>query len=89
MLSRCLARRFFGSEKYAEAEPLPLARHAEQIDMKASTSLSRKRVIEALERLVKLYEDVAKPDEATKWRLELAAMKAAQKAATAEPAKSP
>jgi tetratricopeptide (TPR) repeat protein len=43
------------------------------------TPLARRYRVEALERLVQLYDEWAKPDEAAKWRKELEAVQAAAK----------
>jgi hypothetical protein len=56
-------------KKYAEAEPLLLEAYAglKQHD----TNESRTRTIEALERLVQLYDGWGKKDQATEWRQRL------------------
>jgi hypothetical protein len=62
-----------GQEKYADAEPLlrhgyeGMKEHETQIPMKA-----QRRLTEALERLVQLYEAWGKSDQAAHWRRRLA-----------------
>ena len=62
-----------GQQKHADAEPLlvkgfkGLKKHEAQIPMKPKA-----RLIEALERLVKLYEAWGKPEQAAEWRQRLA-----------------
>jgi serine/threonine protein kinase len=69
-----------GQEKYADAEPLLLAGYE---GMKQRERLippqGKVRLVEALERLVQLYEATDKKDDAEKWRKELADTRAAQK----------
>jgi serine/threonine protein kinase/tetratricopeptide (TPR) repeat protein len=74
-----LGAALLGQGKYAEAEPLLL--HAYPGMSKAEKDAGHKlpgssttdRVTEALERLVHLYDAWGKPDEAARWRKELAA----------------
>jgi eukaryotic-like serine/threonine-protein kinase len=66
-----------GQGKYAEAEPL-LVHGYEGMKQRAATipTNGKARLTEALERLVQLYDDWGKPDEAAKWRAERARYKA-------------
>jgi hypothetical protein len=65
---------------YAEAEPLPLAGYEGRKQREAQIPAQGKvPLTEALERLVQLDDAWGKPDEAAKWRQELAAQKAAAK----------
>jgi eukaryotic-like serine/threonine-protein kinase len=75
-----------GQKKYAEAEPLLLKGYEglRQHEERIPASFRRTRLTEALERLVQLYDEWAKPDEAAKWRKELEAAKAPPKP-TAQP----
>jgi tetratricopeptide (TPR) repeat protein len=61
-----------GQKKYAEAEPLLKAGY-EGMKARAKTipPQGKVRLIEAVERLVQLYDGWGKPDEAAKWRKEL------------------
>jgi serine/threonine protein kinase/tetratricopeptide (TPR) repeat protein len=65
-----------GQKKYAEAELLLLAGYE---GMKAHEqnlpATEKQRLTEALERLVQLYDEWGKPDQAAKWRKELEARK--------------
>jgi tetratricopeptide (TPR) repeat protein len=74
-LGACL----LGQKKYAEAEQLLLKGYAElrEHQERIPASFRRARLTEALKRLVRLYEETGKPDEAAKWRAELEAAKAA------------
>jgi tRNA A-37 threonylcarbamoyl transferase component Bud32 len=67
-----------GQKKYAEAEPLLVAGY-EGMKRREATILPQGRIslTEALERLVQLYEASNRPDEASRWRKELEARKAA------------
>ncbi len=68
-----------GEQQYAEAEPLLLAGYEgmkKQVDK--IPALGRMCPIEALERLVQIYEATNKPDEAAKWRKELEVRKEAE-----------
>jgi Flp pilus assembly protein TadD len=69
-LGACL----LGRKKYTEAEPLLLKGHAglRQYEEKIPINERRERMTEALQWLVQLYEETDKPDEAAKWRKELA-----------------
>jgi hypothetical protein len=60
-----------GQRPYAEAKPHLLA--AEKGLREARTTPPR-HYRQCMEQLVKLYEDWGKPDEATRWRTELAAL---------------
>jgi hypothetical protein len=81
-LGACL----LGQKKYAEAEPLLLKGYEglRQHEERIPASFRRTRLTEALGRLVQLYDEWAKPDEAAKWRKELEAAKAPPKP-TAQP----
>jgi non-specific serine/threonine protein kinase/serine/threonine-protein kinase len=72
-LGACL----LGQKKNAEAEPLLLKGYAglRQYEARIPASFRRLRLTEALERLVQLYVELGKPDEAAKWRKELEAAK--------------
>jgi hypothetical protein len=76
-LGACL----LGQQKYAEAEPLLLRgyRGLRQHEQRIPAAFRQARLTEAAERLVQLYEAWGKPDETTKWRKELEAIKAAGK----------
>jgi tetratricopeptide (TPR) repeat protein len=66
-----------GQGKYAEAEPLLIQGHAGMAEREHAIPVKSKvRLIESLERLVELYEAWGKPDEAARWRAELADRKA-------------
>ncbi len=70
-----------GQKKYADAEPLLLAGYEGMKQREKSIPPPRRfRIPEAIERLVQLYEAIDKKDDAAKWRKELGAIKAAQKA---------
>jgi serine/threonine protein kinase/DNA-binding SARP family transcriptional activator len=61
-----------GQKKYAEAEPLLLAGLEGMLNRDAKIPPPAKvRLTEALQRLVQLYEETNKPEEAAKWRAEL------------------
>jgi serine/threonine protein kinase/tetratricopeptide (TPR) repeat protein len=79
-LGACL----LGQKKYAEAEPLLLRGYQglRQHEERIPANFPEIRLTEALERLVQLYEEWDKPDEAAKWRKELEAAKAAAKKPT-------
>jgi tetratricopeptide (TPR) repeat protein len=74
-LGACL----LGQEKYAEAEPLLLGGYQglRQHEQRIPAAFRCTRLAKAAERLVQLYEAWGKPDETTKWRKELEAIKAA------------
>ena len=69
VLGGCL----LGQQNYAAAEPLLLTGY-EGLRQRESQTPNQRRLwlTEALERLVKLYDSWDKPDEAAKWRRELA-----------------
>jgi tetratricopeptide (TPR) repeat protein len=73
-------------KKYAEAEPLLLAGHEglkrQQTRIPAKSQV---RLLEAIERLVQLYEAVDKEDDAARWRKELEATRAAPKQVEKQP----
>jgi eukaryotic-like serine/threonine-protein kinase len=66
-----------GQKKYADAEPLLLEGYEgmKQPETKIPGWVKQTRLTETLERLVQLYDAWAKPDEAARWRAELAARK--------------
>jgi tetratricopeptide (TPR) repeat protein len=67
-------------KKHAEAEPLLLAGYEGMKQREAKIPLPGKpRLAEALERLVRLYEETNKPGEAAKWRAELKKRQATNK----------
>ncbi len=65
-------RRLLGQKKYAEAEPLLVQGYE---GMKAREAKippqSKKRLTEAAERIVQLYDAWGKPDQAAEWRKRL------------------
>jgi serine/threonine protein kinase/tetratricopeptide (TPR) repeat protein len=70
-----LGASLMGRKNYAEAERL-LVQGYEALKSKPEvaedvTPLARRYQVEALERLVQLYEETAKPDDAAKWRTQL------------------
>jgi serine/threonine protein kinase len=66
-----------GQQKYAEAEPLLLAGYKGLKEREARIPAGdRKRLTEALERLVQLYDVWGKPGQAQQWRKELEQRKA-------------
>ncbi len=69
-----------GQKKYAEAEPLLVASY-EGLKRREATMPPQGPILltQGLERLVQLYEATNKPDEASRWRQELEARKAAGK----------
>jgi tetratricopeptide (TPR) repeat protein len=69
-----------GQEKYAEAEPLLLQGYEGLHQRAAHIPVPHKpRLLEALERLVQLYDAWGKPKDAAKWRKELQAVGPAEK----------
>ena len=75
-----------GLKKYAAAEPLLLTGYEGMKKQEARIpALAKARLVEAAERLVKLYETLGKEDEAAKWRKELEALRAAAKEPSPEP----
>src|SRR5262249_17391900 len=68
-LGACL----LGQKKYAEAEPLLLRGYegVRRYEDRIPTRSRQSRQIEALERLVRLYEETGKPDQAAKWHTKL------------------
>jgi eukaryotic-like serine/threonine-protein kinase len=77
ILGECLLR----EGQFADAEPVLLAGY-EGIKKRAanmSPQAKERRLLEAIERLVQLYDATNKKDEADKWRKELDAAKAAAK----------
>jgi WD40 repeat protein len=75
-----------GQKKHAEAEPLLRAGY-EGMKLREATipPEGRPRLMEAVERLVRLYEETDKKDEATKWRKEREALQAADKKPRQQP----
>jgi non-specific serine/threonine protein kinase/serine/threonine-protein kinase len=69
-------------KKYADAEPLLLLGYKglKQRQANVPAGLRVERLIEALERLVRLYDAWARPDEAAKWRKELEAIRGGARA---------
>ena len=68
-----------GQKKYPEAEPLLLQGYEGLKQREARIPANgRPRLIEALERLVQLYEATARPDQAAAWRKRLDEARAAQ-----------
>jgi hypothetical protein len=69
-----------GQKKYAEAEPLLRSGYegmkVREDEMPAAGTI---RLVQALERLVQLYEDTARPDEAAQWKQKLAEFDKAEK----------
>ena len=77
-------RGLLGQKQYAEAEPLLLNGYEGMKSREATVPARGKYyLLEALERLVQLYEATDKPEEAAKWRKELEARKAADPKVTA------
>ena len=69
-----LGEALLGQQKYIEAEPLLIAGYVGMKKREATIPPeSRSRLSMACERLVLLYEAWGKPDEAVKWRHEMAA----------------
>jgi tetratricopeptide (TPR) repeat protein len=77
-----LGASLLGQKKYQEAEPLLLKGYEGLRDAKEKTPayayFLQVPLTETLERLVRLYEEWDKPDEAAKWRKELEALKLAR-----------
>src|SRR5262249_54043619 len=75
-----------GQKKYAAAEPLLRAGHG---GMKKRAGAipppGRPRLVEAAERLVRLYEALGRKEEVARWTKELEALKAAEKKAEKKP----
>ena len=76
-----LGAALLGQQKYAEAEPL-LVQGYEGMKQRAAKNPANGevRLTDALERLVQLYDATRNTAEAERWRKELAARKAAEKA---------
>jgi tetratricopeptide (TPR) repeat protein len=79
-LGACL----LGQKNYAKAEPLLLQGYKglRQHEDRIPANFRRDRLTEAVKRVVQLYEETGKPDEAAKWRKELEAARLAPKGAT-------
>jgi serine/threonine protein kinase/tetratricopeptide (TPR) repeat protein len=70
-----LGAALLGQKKYADAEPLLLQGYEGMKQRAASNPKEAKaRLREGLERLVQLYSDWGKADEAAKWRMQLEAL---------------
>ena len=81
-----LGAALLGQKKYAEAEPLLLKGYDGMKKQQAKIPPQGKiRLVEAVERLVQLYEATGQKDEAAKWRKELEAIKAAEKKPEKQP----
>ena len=71
-----LGAALLGQKKYADAEPLLLSGYEGMKEREAMIPPPGKvRLPEALERLVQLYDDWGKPDQAAEWRAKLDAQK--------------
>src|SRR5262249_53375941 len=71
-----LGNALLGQKKYSEAEPLLLRGNDGLILHRAKIPADEKRrLVEALERLVRLYDEWGKPDQAATWRKKLEAAK--------------
>ena len=69
-----------GQKKYADVEPLLLKGYeGMKAREKAIPPQGKVRLTEAMERLVQLYEQTGKKDEAARWRKDLESIKAVQK----------
>ena len=65
-----------GQKNYADAEPLLLAGYEGMKEREAKIPHEyKRRVTEALERLVQLYDAWGKPDQAAEWRVKLEVQK--------------
>jgi serine/threonine protein kinase len=76
-----------GQKKYNEAEPLLLSGYRGMNEREATIPLyggGELRLTEALERLVQLYDEMGKKDDAAKWRKELDTRKGAAKGGRAQ-----
>jgi hypothetical protein len=68
-----LGASLLGQKKFDEAEPLLIKGYEEMKEREAKIPAPFKHYLtEAGERVVRLYEDWGKPEEAAKWRAELA-----------------
>ena len=75
-----------GQKKYQDAEPLLLAGHEGMNKHEAKIPPQGKvRLIEALERLVRLYEAMGNQAEAAKWRKTLESIKPAKQKVEKQP----
>jgi len=71
-----LGEALLGQKKYAAAEPLLMQGYAGMKEQQARIPPeARARFVEALQRLVKLYEAWDKPEDAAKWQAELDRMR--------------
>ena len=69
-----------GQKKFQEAEPLLLEGYSGMKDREAKIPPAAKtRLAESLKRLVQLYDDWGKPDQAAEWRAKLEETKAEAK----------
>jgi serine/threonine protein kinase/tetratricopeptide (TPR) repeat protein len=80
-----LGAALLGQHKYAEAEPLlvqgyqGMNQSEKDLGNRHHNTSTRENLTDALERLVQLYDAWGKPEEAARWRTELAARKAPHK----------
>jgi tetratricopeptide (TPR) repeat protein len=75
-----LGAAFLGQKQYAQAEPLLLQGYLGMKERQGKIPARGKgRLIDALQRLVQLYEVSSKPEQAAKWRQELEKVRAAEK----------
>ena len=78
-----LGASLLGRKKYADAEPLLLEGYQglkpQPEAGEDTTPLARRYEAEALEPLVRLYEETSEPDKAAEWRKKLESAKAAAK----------
>ncbi|MGL4555817.1 MAG: protein kinase domain-containing protein [Gemmataceae bacterium] len=76
LLGHALARQ----ERYAEAEPLFLGGYAEMESQRGkAVTVITLQISETVRRLVRLYEDWGRPDDAAKWRAKLPPVKRPKK----------
>ncbi len=77
-----------GQKKFQEAEPLLIAGYQgmKQREAKIPAAFARIRLVEAVQRLVQLYEATGKTLELAKWKTELTQRQAAEKARAANAA---
>ena len=69
-----------GQKKFADAEPLLVVGYEGLHKVEAKIpEASRSRLTDAVERLVRLYTETNRPEEAAKWQLVLAGQKKAVK----------
>src|SRR5262249_31378350 len=75
LLGACL----LGQKRYAEAEPLLQSGYNGLLKLERDARRRQPYLTEALERLMHLYDEWNKPNEAARWREELEAAKKAAK----------